>query len=240
MGLQLNPRWLGVDLKMFAYQPSLILLALLVAAFGFAQHERYGALTPQMWLYQAMWWVYLVTHYLREKFLLQIWDIIAEKFGLALLWGDLVLVPFFYCIAGWALLEQREPMPTWALIGIALLYLAGLVVFRGANAQKDRFKADPEARIWGRPARAIGGRLLVSGFWGCGRHLNYSGEIIVYCCFGLVAGFESWTPYLVPLWLTGLLSHRALRDERRCRAKYGDLWERYCEKARYRMVPFLF
>jgi delta14-sterol reductase len=240
MGVELNPEWYGVDLKMFAYQPSLIGLWLLVVAFGYRQVELYGRLTPQMGLFQVCWWVYLVTHYRREEFMLQTWDIIAENFGFALLWGDLVLVPFFYCIGGWTLLHQTEPMSRAGLLAVGALFTLGLWLFRGSNDQKHRFKADPHARIWGQPAETVGGRLLVSGWWGIGRHLNYTGEIVVYTAIALCAGVHALGPFLLPLWLTALLCHRALRDERRCRAKYGEVWEQYCARARFRMFPLLY
>ena len=38
-------------------------------------------------LYQAGWWLYLFTHYRDEAGTLSMWDIIAEKFGLMLVWG---------------------------------------------------------------------------------------------------------------------------------------------------------
>jgi delta14-sterol reductase len=240
LGAQLNPTWLGVDLKMFAYQPSLIGFWLLVLAFAYAQVERHGHLTLRMALFQVFWWVYLVTHYRREEFMLQTWDIIAEKFGLALLWGDLALVPFFYCIGGWYLVDNLAPLPAPAALGITLLYLLALWMFRGANDQKHRFKRDRSAVIWGGPAEALDGKLLVSGWWGIGRHLNYTGEVGVYLAVALTTGFGSIVPYLLPLWLAGLLAHRALRDERRCRAKYGALWAAYCARARFRMLPLAY
>ncbi|MGH9649691.1 MAG: DUF1295 domain-containing protein, partial [Terriglobales bacterium] len=240
MGVELNPRLLGVDLKMWAYEPSLIGLGLLVAAFGFEQFERHGELTPQMGLWIAGWWIYLATHYQQQAFLLSIWDVIEEKFGFMLLWGDLVLVPFFYSIGGWYLLDQREPISTGSLLAIAALYAVSLWMFRSANAQKWRFKQDPHAVIWGRKAEALDGRLLVSGWWGIGRHLNYSGEIGVYLALTLTTGFDSAVPYLLPLWMVALLTHRAVRDDRRCRAKYGSLWQAYCAHARFRMLPFVY
>ena len=81
---------------------------------------------------------------------------------------------------------------------------------------------------------------MVSGWWGIGRKLNYTGEIMVYCSFALTTGFESIIPYLLPLWLCCLLPHRAWRDEQRCKTKYGELWNEYTRKARFRMVPFLY
>ena len=77
MGVELNPTWGGVDLKTFAYQPSLIGLGLLIAAFAYAQHEAIGQLTPQMVLYQAFWWLYLFTHYRDEAGILSMYDVIA-------------------------------------------------------------------------------------------------------------------------------------------------------------------
>jgi delta14-sterol reductase len=239
-GLELNPRVFGVDLKMWAYEPSLLGFGLLVAAFGYAQFERHGEITPQMGLWLAGWWLYLATHYAQQAFLLSIFDVIEERFGLMLLWGDLVLVPFFYSIGGWTLLDEREPMSTPALLAIAALFAVSLWMFRGANAQKWRFKQDPNAVIWGEQAEAIGGKLLISGWWGIGRHLNYTGEILVYLALTLVTGFESVWPWLLPLWMLVLLAHRSARDDRRCRTKYGPLWHAYCAHATFRMFPFVY
>ncbi len=237
MGVELNPTWRGVDLKVFAYQPSLIGLGLLVAAFGHAQYAELGHLTPQMALYQACWWLYLFTHYRDEAGVLSMYDVIAEKFGFMLVWGDLVLVPFFYCIAGWYLLAQPEPMATPLLLLIATIFGLGLWVFRGANKQKHRFKVDPSAKLWGAPAKLLGGRLLVSGWWGLGRKINYTGELTVYFAIAATAGLDHIGPFLVPVWLLCLLVHRAWRDEQRCSAKYGPLWHEYCRVVPVRMLP---
>jgi len=239
MGVELNPTWHGVDLKVFAYQPSLIGLGLLVAAFGYAQFEAIGTLTPQMILYQAFWWLYLFTHYRDEAGVLSMYDVIAEKFGFMLVWGDLVLVPFFYCIAGWTLVGQTEPMAWPGLVLLTAAFALGLWVFRGANKQKHTFKVNPSAKIWGAAPRLLGERLLVSGWWGVGRKINYAGELTVYFAIAATAGLASIQPFLVPLWLLGLLVHRAWRDEQRCSAKYGDLWREYCRVVPGRILPSL-
>ncbi len=240
MGVELNPTWRRVDLKLFAYQPSLIGLWLLVLASAYHQHETLGYLTPQMILFQAFWWLYLTTHYRAEPGLLSMWDIIAERFGFMLVWGDLAFVPFFYSVAGWYIATQPASLSTPALVGLALLFAPSLWIFRGANAQKHGFKLDRDAPIWGRPPRLVGGRLLASGFWGIGRKLNYTGELGVYFAIALCSGFVSPWPYAVPVWLLCLLTHRAWRDDLRCREKYGPLWEEYCERVRFRMIPFLY
>lgn len=237
MGVELNPTWGGVDLKVFAYQPSLIGLGILVAAFGWAQVEATGSMTPQMVLYQAFWWLYLFTHYRDEAGVLSMYDVIAEKFGFMLVWGDLVLVPFFYCMAGWTLVGQTEPMAWPGLVILIATFSLGLWVFRGANKQKHVFKTDPTAPIWGETPRLLGGRLLMSGWWGIGRKINYAGELTLYFAIAATAGLGSIEPFLVPLWLLGLLVHRAWRDEQRCSAKYGGLWQEYCALVPGRIVP---
>ncbi|MGB1015670.1 MAG: hypothetical protein ACPG4T_16150, partial [Nannocystaceae bacterium] len=215
-------------------------LWLLVLAFGYQQYETLGTLTPQMLLFQGFWWLYLTTHYLFEGGILSMWDIIAERFGFMLVWGDLTVVPFFYAIGGWVLVHQTVPISSATAIGLCALFTLGLWIFREANAQKHRFKLDRDTLIWGQPPRLVGGRLLISGWWGIGRKLNYTGEICVYLAIALTAGFSSWLPYLVVLWLCILLPQRAMRDEQRCRTKYGPLWDEYCQYARFRMIPFIY
>ena len=39
--------------------------------------------------------------------------------------------------------------------------------------------------------------------------------------------------------LTGLLVHRAVRDDVRCRSKYGKWWGAYCELVPYKLVPYV-
>lgn len=239
-GVELDPMLFGINLKVFAYQPSLIGLGVLNAAFAWAQIEQLGTITPQMLAYQCFWWAYLFTHYWMEDNVLSMWDVIAEKFGFMLLWGDLVLVPFFYSMIGWWVLANPEPMALPAVLAIAVLHVVGLVIFRDSNGQKNRFKKDRQAIIWGKPAQTLGGRLLISGWWGIGRKINYTGEIMVYTSFALTTGFGSIFPYVLPLWLCFLLSHRAWRDEQRCQAKYGELWAEYSKIAKFKMIPFLY
>ena len=239
-GVELNPTWLGVDVKMFSYRPSLIGLAVINASFAVVQWERYGELTTQMILYQCFTFIYVFNYFQFEYGMLYTWDIVQERFGFMLVWGDYAFVPFAYSVVGWFLVDRSDALPGWAAIGLVLMFATGLWVFRGANQQKDEFKRDPKTLIWGKPAKTLGGKILVSGFWGIGRKLNYTGEIMVYWSFTLLAGDSSLIPYLLPTWLITLLVHRAWRDDKRCRTKYGPLWEEYCEKARFKMIPFIY
>jgi delta14-sterol reductase len=239
-GNELNPTWLGVDLKMFMYQPSLIGVYLIVLSFAYAQHDRHGVITPQMWCFVSFWFIYLFTHYVKEEFMLSTWDIIAENFGFMLVWGDLVYVPFFYSLPGFWIVDETTPFTPAQVVALTAFFLISLTIDRGANWQKERFKQNPDARIWGKPARVLGGKLLASGWWGIGRKIAYTGEIGVYLSFALCAGISHWQPFLVPLSLVILLTQRAARDDKKCRAKYGPLWEEYCRAVKFRMIPFIY
>ncbi len=239
-GTEFDPAWLGVDLKMFSYRPSLMGLGLINASFASVQYEIYGHISSPMWIYQIFTFIYLANHFQFEQGILFTWDVIAERFGWMLVWGDYVLVPFFYSIPGWYLVHKIEPIPASSVACLIALYVVGFWLFRGANEQKHKFKLNPNVKIWGRSAETIGGRLLASGFWGIGRKLNYTGEVCLYWAWTLPCGAVSVIPHLVPLWLTTLLGHRAWRDEKRCREKYGVLWMAYCERVRFRMIPFIY
>ena len=65
-------------------------------------------------------------------------------------------------------------------------------------------------------------------------------ELTVYLAIALTAGSAAIEPFLVFIWLLSLLVHRAWRDDKRCRARYGELWTAYCERARFKMIPFLY
>jgi len=179
-GIEGNPTWFGIDLKFFSYRPSLIGLGLFNVSFACLQYERHGVLTNEMITYQLMYFGYIANYFQFEYGMIFTWDIIQERFGGMLVWGDYVYVPFFYSLPGWYLVDRLTPLPTGALVGIVVLYLVGFWLFRGANEQKHAFRRTPATTIWGKRPHVVGGRLLAAGFWGIGRKLNYTGEWYTY------------------------------------------------------------
>jgi len=224
---------------MFFYQPSLIGLHLILLSFAEFQYDKTGDITINMALFQAFWWLYLFTHYVKEEFMLSTWDVIAENFGFMLVWGDVVFVPFWYSVGGWYVVEKSSSFEIWEAILLVLFHVASHYLFRMSNWQKYEYKQKGmHARIWGKEPRLLGGRVLASGFWGIGRHLNYTGEILTYLSIAMCCGGkESIVPYLIPITLLAILTHRAYRDEKKCEEKYRYLWTEYCEIARFRIIP---
>jgi delta14-sterol reductase len=238
-GAELDPSAFGVDLKMFVHHVLRIGLWLVVASFAYAQYEAHGRLSDRMCVFQLFWWAYLATDAYYEDVMLSSFEILAERFGFLMVWSHLVL-GMLYSIGGWYLIDLQQPMSVATVVGISVLYGLGAVISRGANLQKHRFKEDPNAIIWGKRAQALGGQLLISGWWSIGRKINYAGELAVYLAISLTTGLHSVVPYLLPMGLFVVLAQRAARDERRCRDKYGELWSAYCARVPFRMVPFMY
>nr|CAD7405820.1 unnamed protein product [Timema cristinae] len=85
-----------------------------------------------------------------------------------------------------------------------------------------------------------GKKLLVSSWWGWLRHPNYLGDILIHWAWGLTCGWPIVLPYFLALATTMLLVHRAVRDDIRCKQRYGTAWDRYCSRVKYRIVPHVF
>ena len=83
--------------------------------------------------------------------------------------------------------------------------------------------------------------LLVNGFWGMSRHINYLGEILMSTGIILCTGYPALIgPWLYPLYYVGLLFTRQIDDDKRCVLKYGELWKVYKQKVPYRIIPFIY
>jgi len=245
-GTALNPRVppvTGFDLKWFCEcRPGLIGWIVLDIGMAATQYERYGEVSTAMWVLTALQLFYVANTFWNESWLLTTIDIQQERFGWMLVFGDLVLVPMTYCLQAFYLIDHfRDASASW-IAAVVVFNAVGYAIFMGANLQKDRFRRDPEScRIWGKPARYLeterGTRLLLSGFWGRARHLNYLGDWMIALSWGLLCGFGSVIPYFYPLWFALLLVTRERRDDRWCARKYGADWDRYREQVPWRIIP---
>ena len=147
-------------------------------------------------------------------------------------------------------LENDSP---WLLAASFLLFFIGWTLSRGANMQKFFFKLMHAAPFWGgmlpvalelsahKRKAGNGQKLLVSGFWGFARHLNYFGEILMSIAIWLPLAHASWTVWLYPLYYAVFLVARQRDDDTRCAAKYSKpLWDAYTLRVKSRIVPFFY
>lgn len=132
--------------------------------------------------------------------MLTTWDIIAENFGFMLVWGDMTYLPFLYGIGGWIISDLPESINGLEIYVVVALHFTFHYMLRSTNWQKFDFKLfGLKAKIWGSEPKLLDGKLLVSGWWGIGRHLNYTGEILTYYTIAYCCGTGSILPFIVPL-----------------------------------------
>jgi 7-dehydrocholesterol reductase len=82
--------------------------------------------------------------------------------------------------------------------------------------------------------------LTILGWWGVVRHANYVGSMVYTWASCAVCGTDHVFPYTEALLVTCMVIHRCLRDEARCKEKYGETWDEYCRIVRWRMIPGIF
>jgi delta14-sterol reductase len=119
------------------------------------------------------------------------------------------------------------------------------VLSRGANLQKFHFKRDPHAKAFGildpKPLSGGGKHVLTGGFWGLSRHVNYWARSRWPRRSRSVLGYPfALAPWLYPAYYVALLLPRQRDDDKRCAERYGPLWEEYCRRVPYRIIPFLY
>ena len=244
-----NPQALGgrLDIKMFLYLVGATMLALNLLSFAAHHIIRYdGDVSVGVIVHVALFSWFLLDYLFFERVHLYTYDLFAERVGFKLGFGCLTFYPYFYAVGLWATADRPSPhAPTWLLALAVVSFFCGWMFARGANMQKFFFKLDPRHTFLGIFAPQVVGdgerALLCSGFWGIARHVNYLGELLMATGLALALGWPTAIgPWLYPLYYLALLVPRERDDHRRCATKYGALWDEYCRRVRWRIVPFIY
>jgi Delta14-sterol reductase len=106
-----------------------------------------------------------------------------------------VLVPFLYSTQCRYLATHPVHLDNLSLIGLAVVFAIGLYIFRSSNAQKLRFRTQPDhpsVRDLPYIQTRRGTRLLTGGWWGVSRHMNYLGDWIQSLPFSLPTGIAGY------------------------------------------------
>lgn len=244
LGHELNPRIGPLDLKFFCeLRPGLIGWVMLNLSFLLEAYQETQTFPPALTMVVVFQIIYVADALWFEDAILTTMDIVHDGFGFMLAFGDLAWVPFLYCLQSRYLLESKFNLPWYCLAPIAVLKVIGFYIFRGSNSQKNEFRKDPFnpnlAYLETIPTPS-GKKLLVSGWWGLVRKPNYLGDLLMALSWSLPCGFSSLLPYFYPVYFFVLLVHRQLRDEAECKRKYGASWDRYCERVKYRIIPYVY
>jgi steroid 5-alpha reductase family enzyme len=121
----------------------------------------------------------------------------------------------------------RKELGLFALVGF-LVWVFGFSIEATADAQKNRFRADPENR----------GKFIHTGLWAWSRHPNYFGEIVLWIGVAVIAlpilrGWQ-WVTLISPVFVTLLITRISGVPmlEKRADEKWGgqEEYEAYKER----------
>ncbi len=239
--------WGGIaDAKMWLYLTGATMLELNALSFTVHHWMLYGdQASTGIFLSTALLTYFIIDYFIFEEVHLYTYDLFAERVGFKLGWGCIVFYPYFYSVFLWSTVDLPDPQtPVWLLTIYVLIFFAGWILSRGANMQKYFFKRNPEKVFLRIVPETIGDGnnvLLVNGFWGISRHINYLGEILMAVGIILCTGYPAliW-PWLYPLYYVFLFFTRQRDDDKRSALKYGELWNTYVRKVPYRIIPFIY
>ncbi|CAG8495955.1 3227_t:CDS:2 [Paraglomus occultum] len=241
IGRELNPRIGDFDIKyLVELRPGLIGWMIIDVSMAICQYVELGEITFALFLVVVFQIWYVVDALYMESSVLTTIDITTDGFGWMLCFGNLTWLPFTYSIQARYLVLSPIGLSWFSIFIIMILKAVGYVIFREANTEKNIFRNDPnDPRV--RHLKYIttkqGSRLLVSGWWGVARHINYFGDWLMAWSWCLPCGFDDIFPYFYVVYFAVLLVHREIRDETKCKNKYKKDWDRYCEIVKWRIIP---
>ncbi len=257
MGIEFNPR-IGemFDFKLFFNgRPGIIAWTLIDISFAAAQRQKFGSVTNSMWIVLFLHAMYVVDFFWNEDWYLRTIDIAHDHMGFYLAWGDILWLPLMYTLQAQYLYYNPVELSTPYATFIMLLGLVGYYIFRATNYQKDIVRSsDGNCMIWGKKAEVIRtvyktsdgiehkSLLLCSGWWGLAHQINYLGDLMISLADCLPCGFgaNAVLGYFYFPYMFILLTHRILRGEARCQAKYGKYWDEYCRRVKYKLIPGIY
>jgi protein-S-isoprenylcysteine O-methyltransferase Ste14 len=203
IGRELNPRinipLIGeIDIKAWMeLRPGLLGWIVLDCAFVAAQYRHYGYLTDSIVIVTLAQSIYVFDALYMEPAILTTIDIISDGFGFMLAFGDIAWLPFVYSLQARYLSMHPVMLGRWNLLVFSILGF-GYWVFRSTNNEKNRFRTnpnDPRVKHLEYIETKVGSKLLVSGWWGRARHINYLGDWIMSWSYSLPTGIAGYQVY---------------------------------------------
>ncbi|KAJ5943494.1 Ergosterol biosynthesis ERG4/ERG24 [Penicillium verrucosum] len=235
------------------------------------QYRTYGYISNSIVLSTASQTFYVLDALYMEPAVLTTMDVIMDGFGYMLSFGHLVWVPFIYNLQTRYLAVFPVVLSLRDILLILTITGVGYWIFRGANNQKNRFRTDPNdphLKHIKYIQTSSGSKLMISGWWGLARHINYLGDWLMSWSYSLPTGVAGYTiiesingagdiqkqaiqtpevrgwgivfTYFFMLYFGILLIHREGRDEEKCKRKYGADWKRYTSIVRSRIIPGIY
>lgn len=252
-GTELYPRIFGWDVKMFTNcRFGMMGWALIILSYAAKQNQLYG-LSDSMFVAVALQLLYVTKFFFWEKGYLRSLDIMHDRAGYYICWGCLVWLPCIYTSPALYLVNHPNHLGMLTSSIILTIGAAAIVINYLSDRQRQLVRQfNGQCKVWGKkPELTVasyttknGERkeslLLASGWWGLSRHFHYIPELIGAFCWSVPALFNNFMPYFYIVFLTILLIDRATRDDSRCAQKYGEDWDKHCERVPYKIIPYIY
>ena len=223
-GTELYPRIGNWDLKRFINcRFSMTFWQLAGLSFAYKSYVLHGEYDYGLIFAAASQYLYLFKFFLWEMGYMRSIDIIVDRAGFEIQWGCLCWVPAVYTLHSRFCVQYPSQLSLHGAGGLFILSLAGVVLNYAADRERDIFRAtDGKALVWGKKPdfiraeytivnRKTGKKitkkslLLVSGFWGVARHLQYSFELTAAWSWCLLA--NPFVNGVIPLWYAAFLTY---------------------------------
>lgn len=253
-GMELYPRVLGWDVKMFTNcRFGMMSWGLILISYAAKQHQLYNTISDAMLVAVSLQLLYIAKFFWWETGYLRTMDIMHDRAGFCICWGCMVWLPSIYTSPTLYLVNHVNHLGT--VLSLTLFVAGTVCIFINYLADRQRqyvrskngdctiWKKKPEIIFanykteWGEEKQTL---LLASGWWGISRHFHYLPEILAAFIWSAPALFNNYLPYFYLTFLLLLLIDRSYRQERRCALKYGKDWDKYCERVPFRLIPFIY
>ncbi len=201
IGRELNPRitlplFGTIDIKAFCeLRPGMLGWVLFNLAFVAHQYKLYGYVSDSMIFTTVCQALYVFDALYMEPAILTTMDITTDGFGFMLAFGDLAWLPCIYSLQARYLAIYPVHLGWTGIAGALAVQGFGYYIFRASNNEKNRFRTnpkDPKVAHLKYMETKSGSKLLISGWWGTARHINYLGDWIMawsYCLPTGIAGY---------------------------------------------------
>ena len=194
---------------------TIAIVVTLIAFVGITDQRQ--ILYACMHISYCVWWLLEQRIYPeRRTFLFQE---MVGPFGLI---SAILIIGVFYSLPAFLAFFNSNPLTIAATATAVPLFYFGSLINTSADVQK-------------MTAKTMGRGLVNDGIWSQIRHVNYSGDLMRYLSFAVIAG-STWA-FLVPLAIAALYLQRMNEKEKSMSEKYADFGT-YRQQTK-RLVPWI-